>query len=514
LAVLLDEREAPFQTGTAASPSSARPDDRPAGGEDRPAGGPWSRHYRLLTLGLLLTVVAWAFEALAVATILPATVDDLGGLHLYGWIFSAFMLTNLLGVAAAGGEVDRRGPAAPFLVGIALFIAGLLIGGGAPTMAVLIFGRAVQGLGSGILGAVVYAVIGRGYPEAVRPRMLALSSSAWVIPGLIGPAVAGVVADVAGWRWVFFGILPFPILAVLLATKGIRRIPPGAAGPGSGARDWSRIRNALYLAAGMTALLAGLGCDLLLLAVPLVAAGAAVALPALRRLLPPGTLRGAPGLPAAVASIALLNLGFFGVDAFLPLALIDVRGRSTAFAGLALTAATITWTTGSWIVERRARRSSRRALVRVGLTLVAIGSAGAALVLLPGVPVLLGPVAWGVAGLGIGLAYSTIQLVVLETAPAGQEGTATSAMQLANTVGIALAAGVGGALIAALSVGEEASRASIAIQDLLMIGVTLLGIVVAGRLPDRRPATGEDAYPTEDDLAAARPMSGLQPQAD
>jgi MFS family permease len=191
--------------------------------------------------------------------------------------------------------------------------------------------------------------------------------------------------------------------------------------------------------------------------------------------------------------MGLLNFGFFGVEAFLPLALTDVRDRSVAFAGLALTAATITWTTGSWVLERRARTSSRRRLAQVGLILIAVGAAGAVLVLMPGTPVMLVPLAWGVAGLGIGLAYSTIQLVILETATPGQEGTATSAMQLAGTVGIALATGIGGALIAAFSTGDEASRTSIAIQDALMIGVVLLGIAVAGRLPDRQPATATTA---------------------
>ena len=449
------------------------------------AGGPFSAPYRLLTIGLLLTVAAWAFEALAVATILPATIDDLGGLGLYGWVFGAFMLTNVVGIAVAGGEVDRLGPARPFAIGIALFIAGLLIGGGAPTMAVLIAGRAVQGLGSGILGSVAYAVVGRGYPEAARPRMLALMSSAWVIPGLIGPALSGLIADAVGWRWVFLGIVPFPILAVILASRRIRRIPGGAAGPERGARDWRRVRDAVQLALGMTALLLGLGRSNLLLAIPLVVAGAAVALPPLRRLLPRGALRAAPGPGAAVAVMGLLNLAFFGIESFVPLALTDIRDRSTAFAGLALTASTITWTAGSWTLDRLARRTSRRLLVQSGLTLIAVGMVGVGLVLIPGVPVLIAPFVWGIAGLGIGLAYSTIQLVVLETAPPGQEGTATAGMQLANTVGIALATGIGGVLIAALSTGDEVSRSSLAIQDTLMVAVVVLALLVAARLPGK-----------------------------
>src|SRR5215212_8834924 len=78
-----------------------------------PAGGPWSSFYRRTTVGLILMVVCTAFEALAVATVMPATVDDLGGLGYYGWAFSAFMLANLIGLVIAGDEADRRGPAVP-----------------------------------------------------------------------------------------------------------------------------------------------------------------------------------------------------------------------------------------------------------------------------------------------------------------------------------------------------------------------------------------------------------------
>src|SRR3954451_20316345 len=111
----------------------------------------WRGPYRLLTIGLVLTVASSAFEALAVAATLPATVKELGGIALYGWAFSAFMLTNLIGITIAGGEADRQGPARPFLIGIVLFAFGLLIAGLAPSMQVLIAGRAVQGFGAGAI---------------------------------------------------------------------------------------------------------------------------------------------------------------------------------------------------------------------------------------------------------------------------------------------------------------------------------------------------------------------------
>lgn len=456
------------------------PADTPPSSNSRlPIGGPWSPAYRRLTTGLILTLAGSAFATLAVATILPATASDLDGLGLYGWAFSAFMLTNLVGIAVAGGEADLRGPARPFLAGVVLFAIGLLIGGLAPTMEVLILGRAVQGFGGGFISSIAYVTVGRGYPETAKPRMLALMSTAWVVPGLVGPGLAGVVADVAGWRWVFLGLAPFLIAAVLLSVPAMRHIPKGSATE----RDRRRIGFSIQLAAGVALFLGGLNSGNLLLALPLVPAGIAVALPALRRLLPPGTLSAAPGLPVAIALMGLVNLSFFGVESFVPLMLTELRDRSSSFAGLALTAATLTWTAGSWLMDRRARRTSRRTLVRAGLLIVALGNALTTALLAPAVPVLLAPLAWGVAGLGIGIAYATLSLTVLETAPQGEEGAATIGMQLANVLGFAVGAGVGGALIAAFSEGDTPARGSLLAHDLLMIAAILLGAVLASRLP-------------------------------
>src|ERR1700754_1010653 len=106
-----------------------------------PSPGIWEPPLRRLTLGLTLVVVASAFEALAVATIMPATVAELGGLALFGWTFSAFMLANLVGISWGGSESDRVGTARVFFLGMLLFSAGLAGSGFAPSMAVIVAGR-------------------------------------------------------------------------------------------------------------------------------------------------------------------------------------------------------------------------------------------------------------------------------------------------------------------------------------------------------------------------------------
>ena len=164
--------------------------------------GLWAPQTRGLTVGLVLSITFVASEALAVVTVMPLVAQDLGGLRLYGWVFSAFMLGSVVGIVAAGREADRRGPAIPFVAGLVLFGAGLAVAGLAPSMAVLVAGRVLQGLGAGAVPSVAYATIGRSFPGPLQARMMAVLSTAWVVPGLAGPVVAAEVAHV----WVAVGV--------------------------------------------------------------------------------------------------------------------------------------------------------------------------------------------------------------------------------------------------------------------------------------------------------------------
>jgi MFS family permease len=152
------------------------------GGEGR-APGLWAPQRRALTTGLVLTITFVASEALAVVTVMPVVARDLGGLRLYGWVFSGFMLGSVVGIVAAGREADRRGPAVPFVAGVVLFGSGLAVAGLAPSMDVLVAGRVLQGLGAGAVPSVAYATIGRSLPDTLRARMMAVLSTAWVAPG-------------------------------------------------------------------------------------------------------------------------------------------------------------------------------------------------------------------------------------------------------------------------------------------------------------------------------------------
>ena len=448
----------------------------------------WKPPLAPLTFGLALVVAAMAFEALAVATILPTTTAELGGLAWYGWTFSAFMLANIVGITVGGDASDRRGPASPFVAGTLLFAGGLLVSGCAPSMPVIVAGRTSQGFGAGLLSAVAYASIARVYTVAQQPRMLATLSSAWVVPGLVGPGIAGVISEHLGWRWVFLGLAPLPVLAAALVLPALRRLGAETSPSETGSRTWTAVR----LAVGASGALAGFGTGSLLIALPLVVGGGALAVRALQVLMPPGTLVARAGLPAAIATMAVLNFAFFGTEAFVPLAIAQVRGASVFLTGLSLTAAALTWTTGAWMQVRLATGASRRIVIASGLLLLGAGIAGTWLVLSPRVPTWTAVAAWAVAGLGMGLAFTTVSAAILEAASPGQEGVVSAAMQLAQVLGAAVATGIGGAIVAAPFAGDPPAH-GIALVDALMLAAIGASLAATRGVPERQHDTHGDA---------------------
>jgi MFS family permease len=454
----------------------------------------WSRGQRLLTAGLVFMVTAVAFEGLAVPTVLPATLDDLGGLALYGWAFSGFWLANLVGITMAGLEADRRGPLLPFVAGTVCFTIGLVVSGLAPSMEWVVAGRVVQGLGGGAIGSIIYVAIARGYATSAQPRMIAVISSAWVVPGLVGPALAGYVTQEASWRWAFLGLAPLLPVAALAVAGPMARLRVGA--PAEGGDPVGRVRDALQLVVGAAALLGALSARSLLV-LPAAVLGALLARGPLQRLLPAGSLSAQPGRGAAIAVLALVSVSFLGVEAFIPLTVSSVRAAGPIAGGLSLTAAAVTWAAGSWLQARLAPRRSRRTLTAAGLGLILAGIALETLVSLTALPpVALAAIAWAVAGLGMGLAYSTATLICIETAPPGGEGATSAAIQLANSLGIALGTGLAGAVVS-LGGTTIGLAHGIAIANLLMFAVAAVALSMVPRIPDRAPP-GAPAVPAPD----------------
>lgn len=466
----------------------ARPDDA------APGDGLWAPGRRRLTVGLVMTITLVAFESLAIATVMPVVEEDLGGRALYGWVFSGFFLASLAGIVVTGMLTDRRGPRVPFAAGLALFAAGLVVGGLAPSMPVLVAARLAQGFGAGAIPASAYASVSRAYPPSIRPRVFAVFSTAWVVPGIIGPSIATAVEEAATWHWVFLGLLPLVAVAAAIAVPALGRLDRApVAGTEDGAADApvddrARLGRVALLVVGAGLVLAGGTAGTPLVTGLLVAVGLPLAVPAFVRLVPAGTLRLRPGLPAVVGVRGILTWAFFGVDAYVSLAATEGRGGSTRLAGAALSVTAVLWTTGSWSTAKLLDRLGPRTLDRMGFVLIGVGSTGMLATAL-WLPAWASLPAWGVAGLGMGLAYSPLSVSMLGAAEPGREGHATASLQLCDTLGISLGTGAGGALIALADARGWAPSTGVALAFGLGLAVALVGVVTSGRLPRRVPGT-------------------------
>lgn len=393
---------------------------------------------KALTSGLVLAESLGAIEMVVVAAIMPAVVDDIGGLEYYAWTFSAYMLATVVSIPIAGRAADRAGPSRPFFLGMIAYAAGLLAAAAAPTMLWLTASRALQGIGAGVIYAIAMGTIAKAYPESKRARVLALLSFAWIVPGMAGPALGAFIATNFGWRWAFLAPIPMVPAVIALTLPALRRLEPSKDVP-----DALSPMYPILLGAGSAIFIAGLNAKWWI-AILSTVIGIAIAYPAFRKILPAGSFTAKVGLPAAVAAAFMLEFGLFGADSFVPLMLTEVRGRSLNEAGIAVTAISIGWAAGSWTQARITDRFTRKTLAMAGALLVSVCIAVTAAAMF-GLPLPIVYAAWGIAGMGMGLTFSTVMLVAMEQATPGAEATATSAAGLSGTLGGAIGPGLGGA---------------------------------------------------------------------
>ncbi|WP_207782796.1 MFS transporter [Phytoactinopolyspora limicola] len=442
------------------------------------------RAHRNLTIGIVATVAFIAFEAMAVATAMPKAVPDLDGVALYALAFSGFFTTSLFGLVLSGELCDRRGPRLPIVAGAITFSIGLLLAGAAQSMWPFIAGRAAQGLGGGMVIVALYVTVGRSYPETMRPRIFAAMAAAWVLPSIVGPLVAGLLADHASWRWVFLGIAPFVLIPILLILPSVRAIDgPPPTGPVTRRR---RLPLAAAVAIAMAALqYAGTRPDLTALLIAIAAV--TVLVPTVPRLLPKGSLRLRRGLPTVVVMRGILAGSFFGAEAFLPLLLVAERGLSSTLAGLSLTGAALGWATGSWYQGRSRTTAPRHVLVQVGSGTVSAAIAALGLVLLPAVPAFVAAAAWAVGAVGMGMAMSSLSVLLFQLSPPEDHGSNSAALQMCDNIGTITFVGLAGTIFGSGHGSETASTTSVplwvyAVILALMATLAAFGAWAAGRI--------------------------------
>ena len=415
----------------------------------------WDRHRRWVTLGAVALIFLAAIEALAVTTVMPVVSAALDGESLYAVAFAGTLATSVIGMVASGAASDAKGPRAALYVSVALFLVGLVVSGAAVTMHQFLIGRLIQGLGAGGQTVALYVVVARLYPAQLHGRVFAAFAAAWVVPSMIGPFLAGAIADYLDWRWAFLGVAVLTAGAFAMIALHLRGIDLG--GGEALQRGVVAIRLVLSVVVAVAAVAVGFSAD----AAPEVgwpiAAGAVIVIAlAIRPLVPRGTLRAARGLPSVVLMRGMVAGAFFAAEAYIPYLLMEQFDFTATLAGLALTFSAFAWAGASALQGRYGERlgNTRIAAISLGLVLVALLAVLATAVL--GLSPLIVVFGWAFAGGGMGLVYPRLTVLTLAYSDAGNQGFNSSALSISDSGGSAVAIALAGLGVASIGGGAGA----------------------------------------------------------
>ena len=407
---------------------------------------------RWVFVGIVLSIFLAAIESTVVATAMPTVVARLGGIRIYSWVFSGFLLTQTVAMPLWGRFSDLYGRRPIYLTGLMTFLIGSALSGAAQNMGQLIVFRMIQGLGAGALMTLGYTIIGELFGLERRARMQGYISSVWGVASLIGPWVGGMLTDYVSWRWVFYINLPIGAIAMAVLATTLRGIPRPVRQP---VVDWAGI--ALF-AAGVSAILLAIveagrvGAWLTIDVVALLGLGGLVLVGfvvverrAAEPIVPPRLFKNRM-VVAAVVTRFLAGMAMFGALSFVPLFLQSVTGASATGAGLVLTPFVLGWVLTSVLSARLVLRVGFRKVVFTGMAALtgafllftrwsAALTHGAAMV-----DVLL-------AGVGMGLVVVPMLIAVQSVVARQDLGAATSMTQFFMSIGGTLGLSVMGAVM-------------------------------------------------------------------
>ncbi|MHA4777073.1 MDR family MFS transporter [Streptomyces sp. MSC1_001] len=474
----------PTPAGTAGPTASTAPDV-----------GQASRR-RPVVLALMLAMGLAALDGTIVSTAVPQIVGDLGGLSVFSWLFSGYLLAVTVTLPVYGKLSDTFGRKPVLIAGTVLFLVGSLLCAAAWDMASLIAFRVVQGFGGGALQGTVQTIAADLYPLKERPRIQARLSSVWAASSVAGPAAGGLLAGYADWRWIFLINLPVGLLALWLIHRHLveparREQAGGEQAGGEGARgEQARGKQARTRAGGpvlkraeprarvridwagalaifatgallLTALVQGGVAWPWLSAPSLGLLGGAAALGALTVVIErraaepiiPGWVWRRRTIAAVNLSLGALGLLMVAPTVFLPTYAQSVLGLGPIAAGFVLSAWTLSWPITAAL--------SNRVYTRIGFRLTAVLGISLALVLLLAFPFLPFPgEPWQPAllmlllGGALGLFQLPLIVGVQSTVPYEERGTTTASVLFCRQVGQSL----GAALFGAVANGVLAAR--------------------------------------------------------
>lgn len=437
----------------------------------------WDRDRFWVTLGAVALIFLAAIEALAVTTVMPIVSEALDGQSLYAVAFAGTLATSVIGMVAAGAWSDARGPRAALYAAVTLFVAGLLLSGLALTMHQFLIGRLVQGLGTGGQTVALYVVVARLYPPHLHGRIFAAFAAAWVVPSMVGPFLAGAVAEYLDWRWAFLGVAVLTAAAFLMIAVRLRGVDLGHGEPQDGRALIMRLLLAVVVA--VLAVVIGFSAD----AVPAlgwpVALGAVVIIAfALLPLVPRRTLRAGAGLPSVVLMRGIAAGAFFAAEAYIPYLLMERFDFTATWAGVALMLAAFAWAGASALQGRYGESLGNRRITLISLSLLLVAMICMLVAAVSGVSPVVVIVGWAFAGGGMGLLYPRLTVLTLAYSDETDQGFNSSALSISDATGSAVAIALAGLGVASLGGGSDA----FAVVFAFGIALVLLAVIPGLRL--------------------------------
>ena len=440
-------------------------------------------------LVVVSSILAPAFGTFITATILPSAIAEIGGLAIYAWASTAYAVGSILGSAGSSVAVRRTGMRRAVVLAVGVFVVGAAVCASAPSMPVVVGGRALQGLGGGMLIASAYNMVRELFPEALWQRMLTAISCAWAIPALGGPVVGGVLAGLGLWRAAFWAMAPIALVAGALTwrilprseTRDARatRVPFGRLALicasvlciGSIANTQATPPRAAFLAAAVA-------CVVLILRLD----GRAAA-----RLFPTDMLSLRNPIGRGFWMVFLLGMSTTPGGVYVPLLVQVLHGVTPAAAGYLYAVQSLSWTLGT-ILSARVPPTRTRTVIVLGPLVTAAGFAGLFFTIGSG-PVAAIAASLMLIGGGIGTCWAHISSAILSSGRPDEGALTASMIPSTQLFAVALGAALSGVIANAAGLAGSASRPTAALAGAWLFGgfvaAPLAAFVIASRL---RPA--------------------------
>jgi EmrB/QacA subfamily drug resistance transporter len=401
----------------------------------------------LATIGILVGLFMASMEATVVATAMPTIVSQLGGLSIYSWVFSVYMLASTTTVPLYGKLSDIYGRRPVYLAAMVLFLGGSVLCGMAQSMEQLIAFRALQGLGAGGVLPLVFIIVGDIFNFEQRARMQGFFSGVWGISSIAGPLLGGFLVDQVSWPWVFYvnvlpGIIATFLVWITLEDRHVdRSVKPSI--------DFA---GAVVMSAAVVSLLLGLselgtplGWSLLVTAMALLGLLLWLEMRARDPVLPLRLFRDRL-FATATGHGVLAGWAMFGSLSFVPLFVQAVLGTSATEAGSTLMPLMLGWVGASIIGSRLLLRMGYRSLAVFGMGLLTLGAFLMAVVGTSSTRPLI-MLFLGMMGVGMGFSIPPFLIAVQSKVPKRDMGTATSTLQFSRSIGGTLGVSVMGAVL-------------------------------------------------------------------